>query len=201
MSRRRIPADLRTLAVVPRWSVVQTLTRDTVASHSYFVTFYTREIAILIGWTGDMGDLLFRALVHDTDEVATGDICSPIKQQIIDDKKAAAYIQVQLERRLPYVVQDLEDIYAAQNVGVHDNEWDGGQRIIKCADKLDALIFLITERRLGNGVVAPHVSRGWNKFEATWRALPAGKDELDRLWNTQVVPAIHDHESNGGFEL
>lgn len=198
MSKRRFPPELRTASVVPRWSIVWTLTRDTVSNHSFFVTFYAREIARMIEWRGDMGDLMYRALVHDLDETITGDIVSPVKEQIIDNKRAADYIDARMAERLPQVIQDLDLMKSIFRFPSEDSEaW----RIVKAADKLDALIFLLVEERLGNGVLAPHMPRAWKKMEMYWRALPANEAILDRLWTHTMVPAILDHKTNGGFGI
>lgn len=193
--RWRFPPELRTMSVVPRWSIVWTLQRDTIANHTYFVAFYAHAIARLIEWDGDLGELLYRALVHDVEETISGDIVSPIKDEIINDR-ADAFLHHKLQERMPFVVQDLEDI-ASDDEDYDDEAW----RIIKSADKIDALIFLLTERRLGNGVVATHLPRAWARAEAHWRALPAKKELLDELWNTAVVPGIKAHETEGGAGL
>lgn len=195
MSKRAFPPELRTASVISRWSIVWTLTKDTVSNHSYFVTFYSREIAKLIGWKGDMGNLMFRALTHDLDELVTGDLVSPVKKEIIDDKRAEEYISMKMEERLPVVVHDLDEM------DVNEQETDEAFLIIKAADRLDALIFLIVERRLGNAVISPRIPSVWANLEAAWRALPAPKDELDKLWNTVILPAIHEHETTGGFGI
>lgn len=194
--RWRFPPELRTMAVVPRWSVVWTLQRDTVANHTYFVAFYAHAIARLIDWDGDLGELLYRALVHDAEECISGDIVSPIKDEIVSER-ANAFLQLKLQERMPFVVQDLEEIDHLTPEEEADEAW----RIIKAADKLDALIFLLTERRLGNGVVATHLPRAWARTEAYWRALPAEKDVINELWNTVIVPAIKAHETEGGAGL
>lgn len=187
---RRFPPELRTASVVPRWSIIWTLTRDSVANHSFFVTFYAREIAVLIEWQGYLDDLMYMALVHDLEETATGDVVSTVKAEIIDDKRAAAYIDRKMRERMPFVADDMEAMGSEEI-----------KRIIKAADKLDALIFLMVERRLGNGVIAPHLPSAHAKFEAAWRNLPADKDKLDELWNTCMVPAIKEHEVAGGFGI
>jgi 5'-deoxynucleotidase YfbR-like HD superfamily hydrolase len=189
----QFPPELRTLSILPRWSIVFTHQRDYVAGHSFFTTLYARAIARLIRWPGNMGDLLFRALVHDAEESIVGDVVSPVKSQIIDDKRAEEYIYLQMQDRMPFIVEDLDTL--ADTAPDEDSEaWD----IVKAADKLDALIFLVTEVRLGNGVVQPHLPRAWGKAEACWRALPANKDHLDFLWSTCIVPAVKLHETLGG---
>lgn len=195
--RWRFPPELRVMSTVPRWSIVHTLTRDTVANHSFYVTFYTHAIAKLIAWRGDLAGVMLRALLHDAEETITGDIVSPVKDAIIDNGRAESYIQTKLEERMPFVVEDLDEQAGREGEDLDDEGW----RIVQAADKIDALIFLLTERRLGNGVIAPHLPRAWARAEARWRALPADESVLDELWNTVVVPAIKDHETNGGAGL
>lgn len=174
-----------------------TLTRDTVATHSYFVAMYAREIAVLINWNGDYADLLFRALTHDLDEIVTGDICGPAKHEIIDDKRAASYIDTKMRERIPFIMADLD---LAKEVAPLSETTEAYQ-IIKAADKLDALVFLVVEKRLGNTVAASHIPRSRAIFEAAWRALPAPKEQLDELWNTVIVPAVRKHETKGGLGI
>lgn len=194
---RRFPPELRTMSVVPRWSIVWTLTQDYLSNHSYFVTFYAREIALLIGWKGDLADLMYRALVHDVEETITGDICSPVKSGILDDEKAQDFIDTKMVDRLPFIVTDLEAMYEKSG---HEEDVEA-HAIIRAADKLDALIFLIVERRKGNGVIEPNLPRAMNSMEGCWRDLPAPKEHLDFLWNTVIVPAIDAHRNMGGFGI
>jgi 5'-deoxynucleotidase YfbR-like HD superfamily hydrolase len=194
--KHRFPPEFRTIAVVPRWSIVVTIQKDFVAGHSAFVTFYAREIAILIEWPGDFADLMFRALVHDAEEAIMGDIVSPVKAHIIDDNRAADYIDGQMRQRMPFIANDL----AVMEDGDPDEDGEAWA-IVRAADKYDALAFAIMECRLGNQIIAQHLPRAWNKLEAAWRALPADKDKLDFLWNTCIVPSIKQHETDGGAGL
>jgi 5'-deoxynucleotidase len=193
------PPELRTMSVVPRWSVVWTLTRDNLTNHSYYVAMYSYSIAKLINWQGDAGALLFRALTHDCEETVTGDLVSPVKSEILDDERAARFIDLKMNERLPYIVRELELLERNDDVG--DDDTNEAWRIIKAADRLDALLFLITERRLGNQVISSHIPRSLIQTEAAFRALPAPPDELDKLWNTYMTPAIKEHEISGGMGI
>jgi 5'-deoxynucleotidase len=198
VTKRAFPPELRTASVVPRWSIVWTLTRDTVSNHSFYVTFYAREIARLIKWPGDHGNLMYRAMTHDLDELITGDIVSPVKREIIDDRRAAEFIDAKMSERFAVVMRDLDEL--ADEARFEEEEaqsWD----IIKAADRLDALLFLIIEQRMGNSVIAPRISPAWSQLEASWRKLPADQDTLDRTWNTVVVPAVNDHATTGGYGI
>lgn len=191
------PPELRTASVVPRWSIVWTLCRDTVTNHSYYVTFYAHQIARMLAWEGPMAALMFRAITHDLDETITGDIVSPVKDEILDNARASDYIDLQMNARLPTVLQNI-DMYEA---AMTDDEIHEVELILKVADRLDALIFLIMEQRLGNGVIAPRIPSAMARLESAFRELPVDKTEIDRLWNTVMLPAVHHHQMVGGFGI
>src|SRR5262245_9639052 len=195
MEDNPFPPELRTASVVPRWSIVWTLTRDTVSNHSFFVTFYAHQIAQMIMWRGEYRLLMYRALTHDLDETITGDLPSPVKREIVDDRRAASYVRAQMIERMRVVAE------ARRGFEEHVKECEEADRIIKAADRLDALIFLLTERRLGNGVIAPSLPKAQKTLEIAWFMLPADPDKLHMLWHTVVVRSINDHEQNGGWGL
>lgn|SRR5262245_11472089 len=186
-SNSPFPPELRTASVVPRWSIVWTLTRDTVANHSFFNTFYSYQIGRLIMWEGDYSMLMYRALTHDLEETITGDLPSPVKREILDSDRAAAYIEGRMANRLGTIM------LTRHNQTAFDEKWKEADRIIKAADRLDMLIFLLIEQRLGNGVIAPSVPIAWHLMEEAWYNLPADPDKLSLLWTTNVVPAIELH--------
>jgi 5'-deoxynucleotidase YfbR-like HD superfamily hydrolase len=192
------PPELRTASVVPRWSVVWTLMRDSVANHSYYVAIYSRKIAQLLDWTGNWSMLMFLALVHDLDETITGDMVSPVKSQIIDADRAADYINLKMEERLPDIMREVNSMTDCQNNLAKQRTVDECWLIIKAADRLDALLFLIGEQRMGNGVVAPRIIDAQARFYASWMDLPKAKTELQEIWQTVILPVIKEHENQGG---
>lgn len=192
------PPELRTAAVVPRWTVVRTLNRDNIAIHSYFVTFYALQVARLIGWAGPVSDLMFVAMMHDMEETITGDQVSPVKREIIDENKAAKYISDQMKARLPLIELQLDDIMGGM--------WGTSiERIIKVADKVDACIFLITEQRMGNTVLEPLFNDAVKNLRQAWEDLGKevyeGDEQLqnhEETWLREVWPAIQVHWKHGG---
>lgn len=197
MNKFHFPPELRTASIVPRWSIVFTLTSDYVTNHSYFVTMYAHAIARLIKWRGPLASLMYLALTHGLDETVTGDIVSIVKSEIIDKERAADYIDLKMRERLPGVIDELEAIEDTLPEQQYNEAW----AIITAADRLDALLFLLTEQRLGNGVIAPRVPSAQARLAAVWRELPAPKDELDRLWATVVVPSVNAHKNDGGHGI
>lgn len=194
LSNTPFPPELRTMAIVPRWSVVHVTQRDTVANHSYFVTVYSHMIARLINWSGPKDYLMFAALLHDIDECLTGDLVGPIKEYIIDEEKMDNYLGSRVFNRFESLVQ--EHTYLESQCKVrHAEEADA---IIKAADRLDAVLFLIMETRRGNTTIAPLVITAQNRLEAAWRELPCDRMETDRTWQTIILPTLKQHETEGG---
>lgn len=185
------PPELRTASIVPRWSVVWTLNKDTVANHSYFVTFYARQIGKLIGWKGSYEDLMYYALVHDLDETITGDIVSPVKAAIVDKKAASVFIDEHMSRTMPNVLNTVQDMSA---------EWHGDiAKIVKAADRLDALLFLITEERLGNTIIGKRTGDAVEKFEEAWWDLPGLIEQQKVTTYATMMAEISWHKDLGGF--
>lgn len=195
------PPELRTAAVVQRWSIVRTLTDDSVSNHSFFVAFYTLQVARLIQWPGPYADLTFAALLHDAEEFITGDLVSPVKREIIDEGKYANFVSQQMKLRMPGVEAQLEIIM--------ESMWGSSiDRIIKVADKIDAVLFLITEQRMGNAVLAPLHQDAMENLVLAWHDLGVETyiEEKDRaahqdLWNNEIYPAIQAHWKTGSVGI
>lgn len=179
------PPELRTASIVHRWSIVRTLERDNVANHTFYVTIYARGVAKLIEWKGDYEKLMMKALTHDLDETITGDIVSPVKAQIVDETKAGVYVGHLLRERLP----GFADLIAES-----DPEIDA---IVKVADRMDALFFLINETKLGNSIVRHRTHDAEHKLQQAWMALPCDAFYLDQLWKSVISPAITAHLNFG----
>lgn len=194
--------ELRTASIVPRWSVVWTLTRDTVSNHSFFVEMYADEIADVINWKQGLDKQIFEARYHlcryarfhDLDETVTGDIVSPVKAEIIDDMRANTYILGQMQERMPRVVAAIEEMQALPY-------WQDIRAIVKAADRLDALLFLVGERRMGNGVVVDRIPSAWKNLKQAWFNLPCRPGDTNKMattWRNVIEPAVLAHTNSGG---
>lgn len=188
------PPELRTAAIVPRWSIVYTTQADTVSNHSYFVAIYAHMIAAMLDWDTNLALLMFTALLHDVDETITGDIVSPVKRQIIDQNRMDDFVEAKLMDRMGALV--VEQAHLERDSSIKTCE--GVDSIIKAADRLDALLFLIMEKRRGNTIIEPLIRDAQSKLEASWYELPDEKEKLTELWATVVIPSIKAHETEGG---
>lgn len=198
------PPELRTASVVDRWSIVRLFYKDSVAEHSFYVTFYALQIARLVEWQGPYADLTFAALMDDIEETFTSDIVSPVKRQIIDEGALANFVSEQMKQRLPLLEGQLDVIY--------ESHWGNHiHRIIKVADKVDAAIHLIIEQRMGNTVLRPLYDDVMGNLVVAWHDLGVeffGEDSRDNharwtqhrgQWNDQVYPALQAHWKHGGI--
>lgn len=188
------PPELRTMAFVPRWCIVMTTFKDYVASHSYFVAVYSYMIAEVIRWEGPRHYLMLNALMHDTDETVTGDITGPVKPHIIDEEATINLVDALNEERLG----GLQATYNRLEGSFNHKELSDVRKIVSAADKLDALLFLVVNKRAGNTMVDPAIDGGLRALDAAWRALPAPQLTLDSTWNTVVLPSIEEHYNKGG---
>lgn len=111
--------ELRDLGWIQRWSIVPMFRRQSTAEHSFFVAVYALELyEVAIG--GPPGSAFMKwALLHDADEIHSGDIPTPYKRKI--------GIKTQPPDLDPLDIQ-----------------------IIRIADILEAYIFLLEEKMLGN---------------------------------------------------
>lgn len=192
------PPELRTASIVRRWSIVRTLNRDTVAEHSFYVSFYALQIARLVEWPGPYADLSFMALMHDAEETFTSDIISPVKHQIVDEGALSNFVSEQMKERLPGVEAQLEAITLSM--------WgDSIHRIIKVADKVDAAIYLILEQRMGNTVLGPLYANALENLVIAWHDLAKDMDmsqeTREGVWNDEIFPALQAHWRYGSVGI
>jgi hypothetical protein len=149
--------------------------------------------AKLIKWKGSIEYLLLDALLHDNDESITSDITGTIKDAIIDTERAGELLFDMTNDRM----EGLIDLYYDEQESLSPAVVAEAEKIRHFADKLDAVLFLIMNQRAGNSFVAPALAGGIRSLEGAWRALPAPKDELDRLWQTVMLPTLAAHHGRG----
>lgn len=188
------PPELRTMSIVPRWSICHVTQKDTVANHSYYVAIYSHLIARVIKWQGPKEYLVFMALIHDLSETTTGDLVGPIKEYILDYDKMDDFLYKKMSDRFSCLMTECSEL----EKNLEGEQADEADAIIKAADRLDAVYFLIMEERRGNTTISQLVHSAIHRLEGAWRELPAHRDVIDRTWQTVVLSSIEAHKSEGG---
>ena len=138
---------------IKRWQLMRSVRDENIMEHSQSVALLAHALAVIrnevYGGSVDIGKTVLYALYHETSEVMTGDLPTPIKyyNQGIHgaykelEKKACEKMSDMLPEKMqnaikPYILAD------------EDSE---EYKIVKSADRLSAYIKCLEELRSGNG--------------------------------------------------
>lgn len=133
-----------------RWPLMRNLHPETVSEHSLETAFIAHSLAVIHNrrFQGNVNPETCAtvALFHDTAEVLTGDLPTPVKYYNNDIKNAYKSIeQTAEERLLSKIPEDLRPDFTPLYTPNADV-----QKFVKAADKLSALIKCREELMLGN---------------------------------------------------
>ena len=133
-----------------RWGLMRNTRRENLSEHSFEVAQIAHALAIInnkrLGGKVDPNFTAVAAMYHDSSEIITGDMPTPIKYYNNEIKSAykqiEAVAEVQLRELLPDdFKQEFSEIYSPN---------DDTKRLIKAADKISALIKCTEELNMGN---------------------------------------------------
>ncbi len=137
---------------IKRWGLMRNTQEENLSEHSLEVAFIAHALCIIknerLGGKVNADRAAVVAMYHDTTEILTGDLPTPIKYY--SPEISAAYKQIeatassQLMRLLPdYMQNEFGDIYDCKDEEI--------VKIVKAADKISALIKCVSELSSGNG--------------------------------------------------
>ena len=138
---------------INRWALMRNTTYETLSQHSYEVATLAHALAVIgnrrLGKTYDAARAALLGLYHDTPEIITGDMPTPVKYHSGEMREAFAKVeQYAGERLLSMLPDDLRPDYelllteTGAEADLH--------RLVKAADKLSAYIKCMEERKAGN---------------------------------------------------
>ena len=143
-------AYISRMRYIGRWSLMRNSLPENIQEHSHMVAVLAHALGVIrrdiFKKECDPERLATAALYHDSSEILTGDLPTPIKyhsREILE-----AYHQVEalacekLLRTLPTEMQSTYEPLLAENIPERD--------LLKAADKLSAYIKCIEERKAGN---------------------------------------------------
>ncbi len=143
-------AMLSRMKNIYRWGLMRNTKQENLSEHSLEVAMIAHCLAVLrnkrFGGTVDPNAVATAAMFHDTSEIITGDMPTPIKYYNTEIKSVYKQIEaVADDRLLSLLPEDLRTEYAP--LYAPDEET---QKLIKAADKLSALIKCVEELNMGN---------------------------------------------------
>lgn len=146
-------AVISRMKYINRWALMRNTITENISEHSLEVAFIAHCLAILrnkrFGGNVDPQRCAVLAMFHDTTEILTGDLPTPIKYYNKEIKGAYDEIENNAKNTLlSYLPEDLREEYEPLFCKTEDEAelWT----LVKGADKLSALIKCIEERKMGN---------------------------------------------------
>lgn len=184
-------AYLDRMKYIKRWSLMHSTTNENIMEHSQQVAVIAHALAtisnVYFGGNLDANSIAVKALFHETSEVMTGDLPTPIKYfnpEIRDAYKSLE--RLANERLLSLLPSQLSAEYAKIVMDDQSEE----HRFVKYADKICAYIKCVDEVKRGNAEFAKAKETIFKEINAFKRAevdyfmvnfLPAFSLTLDEL--------------------
>ena len=150
-------AVLSRMKYITRWALMRNTRPENICEHSQDVAVLAHALALLtnrhFGGRVDASRCVLIALYHDTPEIFTGDLPTPVKYYNPAIRDAYKQVEdVAADKLLSLLPADLREDYAP--LLRPGDEWAQEKRIVKAADKLAALIKCVEELGQGNSEFA-----------------------------------------------
>lgn len=136
---------------IKRWMLMRNTQEENLSEHSLEVAFIAHALCIIknnrLGGNINADRAAVVAMFHDTTEILTGDLPTPIKYYSSEISAAYKHVEsvagAQLMGLLPDdMKKDFLDIYECEDAEI--------TKIVKAADKISALIKCVHELSVGN---------------------------------------------------
>ncbi|MGV6989591.1 5'-deoxynucleotidase [Testudinibacter sp. P80/BLE/0925] len=155
-------ACLDRLKLIRRWSLMRNIDKENLAEHSLQVAFVAHALALIknrfFNGTVNPERIALIAMYHDSSEIFTGDLPTPVKYFNPQITEAYKRIEVEAEkhllRLLPQALQaDFAPLLCAELISPQD------KHLVKQADVICAYIKARTELEHGNQEFIPALKR------------------------------------------
>ena len=145
-------AYISRMRYIERWSLMRNSLPENIQEHSHMVAVIAHALGTsrrdVFGIECDPNECAAVALFHDSSEILTGDLPTPIKYYSRDIMGAYKQVEkIACEKLLGTLPDELRPAYAPLIGGETEERLHD---IVKAADKLSAYIKCIEERKAGN---------------------------------------------------
>ena len=145
-------AYISRMRYIGRWSLMRNSLPENIQEHSHMVAVLAHALGVIrrdvFGVSCDPNACAAAALFHDSSEILTGDLPTPIKYHSREIRGAYKEIeQLACEKLLATLPEEMQPAYRSLLIG---EEADALHDLVKAADKLSAYIKCIEERKTGN---------------------------------------------------
>lgn len=146
-------AMISRMKYINRWALMRNTINENISEHSLEVAFISHALAVMrnkrFGGNANAERCALLAMFHDTTEIITGDLPTPVKYYNKDIKTAYSEIEQNAKNQLlSYLPEDLKEEY--EPLFCKTEEESELWQLVKAADKISALIKCVEERQMGN---------------------------------------------------
>ena len=170
------------MKLIRRWSLMKAVTEENIAEHSAQVAQIAHALAVIgnscYGKDVNADRVTTLALYHESSEVITGDLPTPIKYYNPEIRKAYGEIEsVANDKLLSMLPDELREGYRPL---IEQDSASYEHRLVKAADKLAAYVKCVEELKSGNREFAKAEAALKKEVEAYYD-LPEVKYFCDRF--------------------
>ncbi len=137
---------------IKRWQLMRSVREENIMEHSYGVTLFTHALAVIhnevFGGNADISKAVLYALYHETSEVMTGDLPTPIKYYNHGIHGAYKDLEKQASEKIANTLP--EKMRASITPYILPDEQSVEYALMKAADRLSAYVKCLEEMRSGN---------------------------------------------------
>ena len=141
---------------IKRWQLMRSEREENIMEHSQSVAMLTHAIAViknkLFGGNVDVEKAVLYAMYHETSEVMTGDLPTPIKYY--NRSIRGAYKELERNATLKMLQMLPDELKEELTPFVLADEGSEEYKVVKIADRFSAYIKCLEELRSGNGEFA-----------------------------------------------
>ena len=145
-------AYISRMRYIGRWSLMRNSLPENIQEHSHMVAVFAHALGVIrrdvFGKPCDPNAAAAVALFHDSSEILTGDLPTPIKYHSADIREAYKQVEdLACRQLLNTLPTELRPAYEELLVGETQEQLHD---LVKAADKLSAYVKCIEERKAGN---------------------------------------------------
>lgn len=169
---------------IDRWALMRNSREESLCEHSLEVAFISHALATIAnvryGKDYDAEKAALIGMYHDASEIITGDMPTPVKYY--NDELTDAFKSVEniaLRKLLYKLPEDLRGAY--EDVLIKSNEDADLWKLVKCADKLSALIKCMEETGSGNTEFKSALESTTTRINELTEDFPEVKDFVEEF--------------------
>lgn len=142
---------LARMKYINRWGLMRNTITENIAEHSLEVAIIAHALAVIgntyCGKKLDAEHIAMLGIMHDTTEIITGDLPTPIKYYAPEIRDAYKKVEnIAANQLLSEIPEEMRWAYQDVLIETDSVEW----KFVKAADKLSAYIKCIEEKSMGN---------------------------------------------------